>query len=65
MCWWRPGEAQPETHAFCNGSSVDVPQSVMRTDSEVLLYFDIRATLADGEMVYGSPNNVVLIEGYK
>ena len=36
----------------------------IRTDSKVLLYFDIRATLADGVPVYVSPNNVVLIEGF-
>ena len=49
---------------FATALPRDMPRSGMRSDSEVLLYLDVRAALADGVPVYLSQNRVVLTEGY-
>ena len=41
-----------------------MPRSGMRSDSEVLLYLDVRAALADEVPVYLSQNRDVLTEGH-
>ena len=49
---------------FATALPRDMPRSGMRSDSEVLLYLDVRAALADEVPVYLSQNRDVLTEGH-
>ena len=64
MCWRRPGGGTAGDICVLQRLFRGRAVISIRTDSEVLLYFDIRAILADGVPMYVSPNNVVLIEGF-